>query len=425
MTDSSICERMLKTLVELDRIGVRFAGSEGEKAAADWVSGQMRGLGLRKVTVDSFACRSFRPRRCEVRVLGGGGGLKIRSEAAAHSPATGAQGVTGPLMVIEKLDGPGAARSRQIGGKVVLIYTSEFFRRSRLQRLVSAKPAAVLVVDDRFTHDQTVAVGFPAAWIDLLGCPFVNISYADAWRLVRDGAREIRVTVEAERPVAQSQNVVGELPGTRQPDEVIVVSAHHDTVINSSGVDDNGSGVACVLELARILARQPLGRTVRFISFGAEEQLSEGARQYVEGCQDLERIQFVLNVDAVGAVMGRTGVYWCGPPGLRRLLEKITRITKQPVHLFREISPFSDHFPFNLKGIPAVWYHRTTYVAARHYHHSQEESLKVISPSVLQWTVEHQAELLHAVADSFPAPFPRGLPSRDLQRLRRMAEEWT
>lgn len=425
MKDSNPSERMMNTLVELDRIGVRFAGSEGERKAAEWISGQMRGLGLQKVAVDSFACRSFRPRRCEVRVQGPGGGLKVRSEAAAHSPATGPQGVTGPLTVIEKLDGPGAAQVRQIQGKVVLIYTSEFFRRSKLRRLVAAKPTAVLVVDDRFTHDQTVAVGFPAAWIELLNCPFVNVSFADAWKLVRDGAREIQVTVEADSPLAISQNVVGEIPGARQPDEIIVVSAHHDTVINSSGVDDNGTGVACVLELARILARRPPSRTVRFISFGAEEQLSEGARQYVEGCQDLERVRFVLNVDAVGAAMGRTGVYWCGPPELQRLLQKVTRTTMKPVHLIREISPFSDHFPFSLKGIPAVWYYRTTYVAARHYHHSQEESLQVISPSVLQWTLEHQTELLYAVTESFPAPFPRSLPSRDLRRLRRMAEEWT
>ncbi len=424
MTDSNPAERMLTTLAELDRIGVRFAGSLGERRAAEWIGARLEALGLR-VDIHEFSCRTFSPRRCVVEVSRGGRSRTIPAEVAAHSASTGPDGVSGPLMVIEKLAGPGSVETRAICGKIVLIYTSEFFQRSRLHRLVSAKPLAVLVVDDRFTGDQTVAVGFPAAWIDLLECPFVNISYADAWELVRQGDHRVTVTVEAERPWAKSQNVVAELRGSGLPEEVVVVSAHHDTVINSSGVDDNGTGVACVLELATMLRDRPLRRTVRFISFGAEEQLSEGARHYVDDCRDLERIQFVLNIDAVGAVMGKTGVYWCGPPELRRLLERVTRTTRKPVHLMREISPFSDHFPFNLKGIPAVWYYRTTYVAARHYHHSREESLQVISPAVLRWTVEHQAKLLEEVADSLPAPVPRRLPSRDLRRLQHMAGEWT
>lgn len=424
MDFSASKESLLETLRELDRIGVRFAGSRGEQVAAEWIASRFRSLGLDAVSIEEFNCRSFESLDCEVMAERSGTFRVIPSEPAAHCPSTPPGGVSGPLEIVEKLGGPGGVHPRRLDGRIVLIYASEFFRRSQLQRLVAGKPAAVLVVDDRFTHDQTVAVGFPAAWINLLQCPFVNISYPSAWQLVRDGADRIVVRVKTRCPQARSTNVIAEIRGSRLAEEVVVVSAHHDTVINSSGVDDNGSGVACVLELARLFSSVRPARTIRFISFGAEEQLSEGARQYVLTCPDIARVQFVLNIDAVGAIMGKTAVYYSGPLGLRRLLDQVSRNAGQPIHMKRELSPFSDHFPFNVRGIPAVWYYRTTYVAARHYHHSRAETLSVISPQVLERTASHQARLLDEVANRHPLPFPRALSPNDLRRLRRMAQEW-
>ena len=61
------------------------------------------------------------------------------------------------------------------------------------------------------------------------------------------------------------------LPGAATPDESIVVGAHYDTVSGSPGANDNGTGVAALLELARRLAGHPLRRTVRFVAFVNEE----------------------------------------------------------------------------------------------------------------------------------------------------------
>ncbi len=76
---------------------------------------------------------------------------------------------------------------------------------------------------------------------------------------------------------AMSQNVVIDLPGTDLADEILYASAHHDTQAGSPGADDNGSGVVGVIELARLLQPRPRRRTIRLISFGAEEQLSVGS----------------------------------------------------------------------------------------------------------------------------------------------------
>jgi hypothetical protein len=71
--------------------------------------------------------------------------------------------------------------------------------------------------------------------------------------------------------VQQFRNVCVELPGMIRPGEIIVVGAHYDTVADSPGADDNSSGIAALLELARMLKGVPLGRTIRLIAFPNEE----------------------------------------------------------------------------------------------------------------------------------------------------------
>lgn len=67
------------------------------------------------------------------------------------------------------------------------------------------------------------------------------------------------------------RNIVAELPGKTVPSEIIVIGAHYDSVIGSPGANDNGSGVAVMLEIAGLLASQELARTIRFIGFVNEE----------------------------------------------------------------------------------------------------------------------------------------------------------
>ncbi|MGH8119823.1 MAG: M28 family peptidase, partial [Gammaproteobacteria bacterium] len=67
-------------------------------------------------------------------------------------------------------------------------------------------------------------------------------------------------------------NVIAAVAGAAQPEEIIVVGAHYDTVWLSPGADDNASGVAALLELACMLAPGRHDRTIRFVAFTNEEQ---------------------------------------------------------------------------------------------------------------------------------------------------------
>lgn len=123
------------------------------------------------------------------------------------------------------------------------------------------------------------------------------------------------------------QNVVATLPGLAAADDIIVVMAHYDTrrddvtdgTSRSPGADDNGSGVALLLESARLLSSQQWHQTVVFVAMAAEEQGTYGAKQFVKrlvlrGANAL----IALNYDTVG---GRLGI----PQSVRMFAPELSR----------------------------------------------------------------------------------------------------
>ncbi|MEW6595250.1 MAG: M28 family peptidase [Thermodesulfobacteriota bacterium] len=104
-------------------------------------------------------------------------------------------------------------------------------------------------------------------------------------------------------PVA---NIEVERRGTRRPEEILVIGAHYDTVLNSPGANDNGSGVAALLELARLLQREVVGRTIRLVAFANEEPPfyftgEMGSHRYAARCKARnETIVGMLALETMG-----------------------------------------------------------------------------------------------------------------------------
>ena len=83
------------------------------------------------------------------------------------------------------------------------------------------------------------------------------------------GYHTTRQTYEVSR--APVSNIEAVLPGTTNPEAVVVLGAHYDTVGGCPGANDNATGIAALLELARRFARRPQPRTIRFVAFVNEE----------------------------------------------------------------------------------------------------------------------------------------------------------
>ncbi len=101
-------------------------------------------------------------------------------------------------------------------------------------------------------------------------------------------------------------NVVAELGGMQHPDKILVVGAHYDTAGDLPGANDNGSGVAATLELARHFSKAKPARTIRFVFFANEEPPyfqtpAMGSYVYAKRCQDRkEDIAAMLSLETLG-----------------------------------------------------------------------------------------------------------------------------
>jgi Zn-dependent M28 family amino/carboxypeptidase len=144
---------------------------------------------------------------------------------------------------------------------------------------------------------------------------------------VEDDFRNLGYEAKAQEYVVQMRkvrNLIVEIPGGTRASEIIVVGAHYDTVFDCPGADDNSSGVAALLELARLLKGSHPTRTVRFVAFVNEEpphfQTEDmGSLVYAEQAHKLkENIVAALSLETIGMYSDVAGSQQY-PEGLKSL----------------------------------------------------------------------------------------------------------
>ncbi len=170
-------------------------------------------------------------------------------------------------------------------------------------------------------------------------------------------------------------NVVATQTGTDFPDEIYVVGAHFDSV-NNPGADDNATGTALVIEAARVLSRYRSPRTIKFCCFDREEQGLRGSKAFVQDHAG-QNIVMAVTADMVGHDSGAYGMDFYSKStsatvanGLGDALDAYG----QGLARFMNVGNFgfSDHWPFELAGIPAVVVIERCYSCNPHYHQNTD-----------------------------------------------------
>ncbi|MEY4216202.1 MAG: hypothetical protein RLZZ68_658 [Bacteroidota bacterium] len=181
------------------------------------------------------------------------------------------------------------------------------------------------------------------------------------------------------------RNCFGWVPSVKPSDSIIVVSAHYDHLGRMGkktyfpGANDNASGVAMLMSLARAIQQQPLqNHSVLFVAFAGEEIGLEGSFALVEsGILDLKKISMVLNLDILGS--GEEGITVVNgsvfPQFYHRLVQLNESIPAVPVVKPRGKAANSDHYPFSEKGVPSLFVY--TMGPNKNYHdiHDRYENL--------------------------------------------------
>ena len=181
----------------------------------------------------------------------------------------------------------------------------------------------------------------------------------------------------------QTQNLIGYIPG--KSDSCIIFSAHYDHLGYYGdkmypGANDNASGVAMVLNLAKYFKSQKKkpNHTLVFALFGAEEAGLLGSKYYTENpLFPLKKTKMVLNFDMVAT--GDEGIFVINGKELPNEMAKFHAINKEKEYVFKMRgtgeSSSSDHAPFHDKGVKAVFFY--THGNNANYHETTDTADKL------------------------------------------------
>ena len=309
------------------------------------------------------------------------------------------------LATIETAAGSGAWLGRLIGlGLVLLAAFLAVLYCTRMPGRSHAGPLAPLTEGEQALRDELrehvgvlggkigernmIRLRALRAAADYLRASFAGMGYDVREQAFRVQGEEVR-------------NLEVEVRGSARPEEIVLVGAHYDSVIGAPGANDNASGVAALLALARRAREQSFARTVRFVAFVNEEppffqSKAMGSRVYaIEAKKRGEKIVAMLSLETIGCYSDapgsqsypapfsffypRTGDFigFVGNVGSRGLVRQVVRLFREKAKFPSEgaAAPgwipgigWSDHWSFWQEGYPGVMVTDTALFRYAEYH---------------------------------------------------------
>ena len=343
-----------------DDFGSRFGGSEGERLAAEFIQAKFEEYGLKNVHMEPIEYIGWTRGEVSLEIVSPIQ-KSIPCISLPHSPPVDMEGV-----IIDMEDGAPEdfdSRADDIKGKIVMT-TSVFspkdtkrwvHRNEKFGRSLLAGAIGFLFVNHYPGYGPaTGGIGDHGKAAPAPGLSIAKEDGAFIQRLIaRKGPVTVRIRTTDTLAPMTSWNIIGDLPGEQYPDEIVLLGSHYDGHDISQGAVDPASGVAAVLEAARVLAKHaaPLPRTLRFVAWGVEEIGLLGSNAYVrEHADELKNIRFYLNMDAAGGDSPKDINLHAWP----ELAETFARYQKEMALDFAIGQTFhdaSDHYPFLLEGV--------------------------------------------------------------------------
>ena len=273
------------------------------------------------------------------------------------------------FLASDALEGRGTGTA---GNDSAAAYIARRFAALGLRPVVPPRAGCDSVGGSRSTNGSVI--GPAGAHVGTAAGPQRTLPCAQSY-LQAFTARSVALAHAGRDAALRTQNVAALLPGADSAlsGEYIVLGAHYDHLGRSSesaqdpeardavrnGADDNASGTAAVLELARLLARQPVRRSVLFVAFSGEELGLLGSQYFVEHAPvPIDSVQAMLNFDMVGRLRdGKLLVYGVATsPDLPAVVSGANGAGAPPLRITAVGDGFgpSDHSSFYAKDVPVL-----------------------------------------------------------------------
>jgi carboxypeptidase Q len=426
-------------LTELsDNVGARVTGTPEAQKAIDWGIAKMRGIGLENVHAEKWQLwRGWKRGPADAELITPIR-HKLHVDAMGWTGSTPPNGVEGEIVPVNVLDLDHEMKDvARLKGKIALIVARGNPRRgpdSIFARfgdfLRSAAKAGVLVVIGgqgggkasgmNLTH--TGILGFDADF----AIPVVSMTAEDQNQLERyvDSGLTPRARFNIQNtftngPV-ESANVVGEIRGRENPEQVLVVGAHLDSWDLAEGSTDNGTGSASVLAAADAIVRSGMKprRTIRFVLFTGEEQGLDGSFAYVK--QHQSELANHLGDLVLDEGQGPVSEFQMG--GREDLVASFQPFSKSLANIREtkvneKVESGTDTLPFSMAGLPGINMNQDS-PDYRYTHHSAADALEAVKPDVLTQNATLMALTAFWIADRpdrFAIPWSRERTARMLR----------
>ncbi|KLO27476.1 peptidase M28 [Mycolicibacter heraklionensis] len=277
----------------------RADGTPGFDASADYVADALRDKGFEVATPELTRLDTISAGKPTLTVAGNG----YPVDQASLLVRTPAGGVSGPVIRPTRSSGCAAADYPPKVPRGGIAVVSDAGCSVVVKQNVAAEHgAAALVVVSLPSRNGAPAGLFPPEYYDQLTMP-VAVAGRDGDSALRRATGTVRLVLDGHTVKVTSRNVVAQTKTGSQSD-VVMVGAHLDSAPGGPGINDNGSGVAAVLETALQLGPEPaVTNAVRFAFWGAEEQQLGGSSDYVFGLDrdQLNDIALYLNFDMLAS----------------------------------------------------------------------------------------------------------------------------
>lgn len=298
-------------------------------------------------------------------------------------------------------------------GRTEPVQTDE--RRAPVAR---RRPPVLEITTDVATELFGVDVEKLAERIDKSGKP-ARLDPSDA----REGAR-VRMSSKSRMDTVRCDNIVGVLPGSDPAlaGEYVLLGAHYDHIgvnpggIVGAGADDNASGCAALLQVAKALAQDPPRRSVIVCFFGSEEDGLHGSKAIADDPPvPRESIVAMVNLDMVGrgdakevAVLGIKQ-----NPALEDVLDRARRASKTGIKNLvlrkgEELFARSDQYNFHQVGIPVLFFFEGLPISRNEDYHTWRDVPELVDPVKVRNTARLAFETTWILAsDDERPPVPR------------------
>jgi Zn-dependent M28 family amino/carboxypeptidase len=414
-------------LTELsDDIGSRVTGSPAERKAEEWGIAKMKAMGLENVHTEKYQIWRGWTRGTADAELRTPVKHKLHVDAMGWTGSTPAGGVEGDIVGVNLFDLDNEIKNvSRLKGKVVLVTAKGKPNKDFMlifaqfgDFLKAAGPAGAIAViggqgggkSTGMNLSHTGILGFNADF----DVPVLSMTAEDQGQIERFLERGItpraRFNVQntfTNGPV-ETANVVGEIRGRENPEQVLVVGAHLDSWDLAEGTTDNGSGTATVLGAANSIARskQRPRRTIRFVLFTGEEQGLDGSFAYMKQHQSemANHLGDLVLDSGQGAVKGfQLGGRDDLLPEFKAFTAALSNI--KPLTVDDKVESGTDTLPFSVAGLPGINMDQDT-SDYKYTHHSAADALEAQKPEVLS-----QNSMLMALAAFWIADRPERLAS--------------